>query len=143
MGQPSRDAPGTAFVDTTTMLTAAHALALRPIYAKHHLRASRRSLTTSDGSCAAVKPVKRRKLGEESSAKRTSKCTAFPDVSVALTTVIEFAKNSSPGLAPAAVANTAVFTAGFSVLRLGLTLAGIAHSWVLGTVRIVTRENRR
>jgi len=125
------------------MFTAPHALALRPNYATQHIRASRRGFTASDGLCAAVKPVKRRKLGEESSAKRSLKCTAFPDASVALTTVIEFAKNISPGLAPAVVANTAVFTAGFSVLRLGLTLAGIAHSWFLGTVRIVTRENRR
>jgi hypothetical protein len=38
-------------------------------------------------------------------------------------------------LKPAVLANTAVFTSGFGVLRLGLTLAGIIHSWFLGTVR--------
>jgi len=46
-----------------------------------------------------------------------------------------FLMNPSPGLKPAVLANTAVFTSGFGVLRLGLTLAGIVHSWFLGTVR--------
>lgn len=46
-----------------------------------------------------------------------------------------FLVSPSPGLKPAVLANTAVFTSGFGVLRLGLTLAGIVHSWFLGTVR--------
>ena len=57
------------------------------------------------------------------------------DPSTAIDTVKAFAMNPSPGLTAATVANTSVFIGGFSVLRLGLTLAGVAHSWFLGTVR--------
>ena len=57
------------------------------------------------------------------------------DPAGAISAVQGFVLDGSPGLRAAAIANTAVFTSGFGVLRLGLTLAGIAHSWFLGTVR--------
>ena len=68
------------------------------------------------------------------SARRSVEATAF-DPNATLEVVSAFFTNPNPGLLPAVVANTAVFTSGFTVLRLGLTLAGIAHSWLLGTVR--------
>ena len=43
--------------------------------------------------------------------------------------------NPSPGLAPAAAANTVVFTGGIKVLLKGLTWPGVINSWFLGTVR--------
>eukprot|EP00798_Chlamydomonas_sp_ICE-L_P023868 gene23868-9433_t len=39
----------------------------------------------------------------------------------------------SPGLKAGLIANTAVFTLGYKLLRKGLTPAGIAHAWFLGT----------
>ena len=137
MGRASRDGLETTFVDSTTMFTATRALASESLHVNHCVVPSRRGRAPSDGSCVAVKPVNNRGFGEELCVRRSSTCAAFPDASAACSAVIEFTKNSSPGLAPAAAANTAVFTAGFNVLRLGLTLAGIAHSWFLGTVRIV------
>ena len=61
--------------------------------------------------------------------------TGAIDPASAVSAVQGFVLDGSPGLRAAAMANTAVFTSGFGVLRLGLTLAGIAHSWFLGTVR--------
>jgi hypothetical protein len=61
--------------------------------------------------------------------------TRAVDPTVGISAVQTFIVDPSPGLRAAAMANTAVFTSGFGVLRLGLTLAGIAHSWFLGTVR--------
>lgn len=46
-----------------------------------------------------------------------------------------FLANPSPGLAPAAAANTVVFTGGIKVLLKGLTWPGVINSWFLGTVR--------
>lgn len=73
----------------------------------------------------------------ESDAGKT-RCRIVPrafDSTSAITGLQDFLVNPSPGLKPAVLANTAVFTSGFGVLRLGLTLAGIVHSWFLGTVR--------
>lgn len=73
----------------------------------------------------------------ESDAGKT-RCRIVPrafDSTSAITGLQDFLLNPSPGLKPAVLANTAVFTSGFGVLRLGLTLAGIVHSWFLGTVR--------
>ena len=61
--------------------------------------------------------------------------TGAIDPASAVSAVQGFVIDGSPGLRAAAMANTAVITSGFGVLRLGLTLAGIAHSWFLGTVR--------
>jgi len=44
-----------------------------------------------------------------------------------------FLANPSPGLAPAAAANTVVFTGGIKVLLKGLTWPGVINSWFLGT----------
>ena len=46
-----------------------------------------------------------------------------------------FLVNPSPGLVPAAAANTVVFTGGIKVLLKGLTWPGVINSWFLGTVR--------
>lgn len=46
-----------------------------------------------------------------------------------------FLANPSPGLVPAAAANTVVFTGGIKVLLKGLTWPGVINSWFLGTVR--------
>jgi hypothetical protein len=53
-----------------------------------------------------------------------------------LDTIPAFLANPSPGLVPAAAANTAVFTGGIKVLLKGLTWPGVINSWFLGTVRV-------
>ena len=55
-----------------------------------------------------------------------------------LDTIPAFLANPSPGLVPAAAANTAVFTGGIKVLLKGLTWPGVINSWFLGTVRVAS-----
>jgi len=107
-----------------------------------HLCSFRTKREVDDASSLIRKPTEDR--GDHSNlahahltrlSARKSIVTAAINPSDALQTIEVFVSNPSPGLISASIANTAVFTTGFSVLRLGLTLAGIAHSWFLGTVR--------
>ncbi|GFR49891.1 hypothetical protein Agub_g11995 [Astrephomene gubernaculifera] len=59
--------------------------------------------------------------------KRVVACPALPD----LPNIQEL--SGHPGFLAGALCNSAVFGLGFKVLRKGLTVAGIAHSWFLGT----------
>jgi uncharacterized membrane protein len=48
--------------------------------------------------------------------------------------VLQAAESAHPGLAPAAVLVTGIFTAAAPLMLKGLTLEGLAHAWLLGTV---------
>ncbi|KAK9832648.1 hypothetical protein WJX81_006957 [Elliptochloris bilobata] len=52
----------------------------------------------------------------------------------ALTAFLETALQATPGLSAGAEVNSMVFLLGIRVLLAGLTPAGVAHSWVLGTL---------
>ena len=60
-----------------------------------------------------------------------------------LYTIPAFLANPSPGLVPAAAANTAVFTGGIKVLLKGLTWPGVINSWFLGTVSVASSRSKR
>ena len=60
-----------------------------------------------------------------------------------LSEIPAFLANPSPGLVPAAAANTAVFTGGIKVLLKGLTWPGVINSWFLGTVRVASSRSKR
>lgn len=51
-----------------------------------------------------------------------------------LQATVQAAMLPHPGLAPAVLVNTLVYAAGIKILLKGLTMAGVAHSWVLGTL---------
>ena len=60
-----------------------------------------------------------------------------------LDTIPAFLATPSPGLVPAAAANTAVFTGGIKVLLKGLTWPGVINSWFLGTVSVASSRLKR
>ena len=101
-----------------------------------HERDGARRTRVERGECAHTRGRCVARASSESRARRRVLARGL-DVGVAVDAARCFIADPSPGLVRAAAANTTVFTTGFGALRLGLTLAGIAHSWFLGTVRRV------
>ena len=125
-------------------MTGASPLATARVGASHRVRSIGSSRERDDARRTRVErrervPIRGRcdeRARSESNARRRVVARGL-DVGGALDVARHFISDPSPGLLGAAAANTAVFTTGFGVLRLGLTLAGVAHSWFLGTVRRV------
>ncbi|KAA6425056.1 MAG: putative membrane protein, partial [Trebouxia sp. A1-2] len=65
--------------------------------------------------------------------RQSRKCCYQTSLSTTLQNVVTAASQAHPGLGTGAFVNSTVYLLGLQILLKGLTPAGVAHSWVLGT----------